>query len=70
MNDAEKHRRALEAVIAISVEALADPVPASQELAEDDGNGPGADLTAEEVEHIAITMFGCPAPDERDEVRD
>jgi len=55
-NEAEKRRRVLEAVIAISMDSMGP------------GKGEEADeIEGQELEHMAITMFGCPAPDEIDD---
>ena len=46
----------LEAVIAISMDSMGP------------GKGEEADeIEGQELEHMAITMFGCPAPDEIDD---
>tara|TARA_Y100000310_G_scaffold335424_1_gene417455 strand:- start:2644 stop:2862 length:219 start_codon:yes stop_codon:yes gene_type:complete len=69
-NEAEKRRRVLEAVVSISMDSLRPPEDFSDAQAAadwEDIGGPSGDLTPEEVEHMAITMFGCPAPDEIDD---
>ena len=71
-SETEKRRRVLESVIAISMKSLGDPELAHNEYADaqaaadwDDIGGPSGDFTPEEVERLAVTVFGCPETAEK-----